>query len=632
MKTMTRNIVRNIARLLFVLLVGIALLGGMAACGEKPVELVSITASGSYQTEYKEGEIFRPKGLVVTANYSDGSVSDPLTTRDYTYTKTPLTAGENTIVISYTEGEKTVETSLKVTATAVVTDTGTLVDYRFEAEEATIYGTGGSSAKDLYTHASVPNSYKFGTEFSGNICMYNARGMRYEYIFNSDKAVKVRLTLRHGVYRSSGFIYGNSIFSHFAITNNGESVEELDPVGNDSDETYVKSSISNYFDLISTDVAVELQAGENVLVIAPTTAIVNLDYIELHTSAQITGFEPSYIQDPEYSVVLRNLPTATSTGRLAFIDTTETETPYSTVYYTLPALSETDYDMVDGDYYLTVAGKTLRMTANNAQSYTFTIQSSDVVFADTKSNTVEVKEGMFLPNVVCRERNASVLKWKDGEGREYNADGYTMPAENVTLQPVVGIAKNVTSGNGKLDLGADSQRKYYIDQGVNQHMGYENPRDTTQIDDTTVNGSSGKQKPSARKYREEGENTYLLFALQGEANRLFRFATEYYSQINTTYALTYTFKNFSDSLGSITFDLVLQNATDPYGMHYQHSDITLAPGEEITLTYRPYSVENATVWWSYIVMLEKCDGVNLGVSAYINEHDDVWQEIYGAQA
>lgn len=69
-----------------------------------PATLSSISLSGTYSTEFTQGDAFSSEGIVVTANYDDGTtkdVTDEATFSGYDMT----TTGEQTITVTY--GEKT---------------------------------------------------------------------------------------------------------------------------------------------------------------------------------------------------------------------------------------------------------------------------------------------------------------------------------------------------------------------------------------------------------------------------------------------------------------------------------------------------------------------------------------------
>ena len=76
-----------------------------------PATLTSITLSGTYPTEFEQGDAFSSEGIVVTANYDDDTTSD--VTTEATFSGYDMaTLGEQTVTVSY--GGKTVTYSIIV--------------------------------------------------------------------------------------------------------------------------------------------------------------------------------------------------------------------------------------------------------------------------------------------------------------------------------------------------------------------------------------------------------------------------------------------------------------------------------------------------------------------------------------
>lgn len=92
------------------------------------------------KTDYKAGEIFSPAGMVVKANYTNGTVA---TITGYIYDQSPLAAGTAGVTITYTEGgvtkTATVDISVTKTDVAVPTASGALV-YNGQEQSASFDG------------------------------------------------------------------------------------------------------------------------------------------------------------------------------------------------------------------------------------------------------------------------------------------------------------------------------------------------------------------------------------------------------------------------------------------------------------------------------------------------------------
>ena len=82
---------------------------------QQPTKTVSsIAVSGTYDTEYTEGEKFNPSGIVVTATYSDGSTADVTSSVRYTPTlDTELTTTDTVVTITYQGKTATVNISVE---------------------------------------------------------------------------------------------------------------------------------------------------------------------------------------------------------------------------------------------------------------------------------------------------------------------------------------------------------------------------------------------------------------------------------------------------------------------------------------------------------------------------------------
>ena len=103
-----------------VALLGIALVcgTGLTSCGpsddgpvvpEKQLKGITITKKPT-KTDYETGDLFDPTGMVVTANYDDGSSEE---VKDYSYPKTPLTESDTKVTISYKGKTATVDITVK---------------------------------------------------------------------------------------------------------------------------------------------------------------------------------------------------------------------------------------------------------------------------------------------------------------------------------------------------------------------------------------------------------------------------------------------------------------------------------------------------------------------------------------
>ncbi len=116
---------KRIAAVLAVVLALVLAAAFFAACGEdeptpdpepSDAELTAIAVTAPTKTEYAVGDEFDPSGIVVTAEYSDGSSK---TVTGYTLSEPDMsTAGEKTVTVTYSEGGVTKTAAVKIVVQA----------------------------------------------------------------------------------------------------------------------------------------------------------------------------------------------------------------------------------------------------------------------------------------------------------------------------------------------------------------------------------------------------------------------------------------------------------------------------------------------------------------------------------
>lgn len=184
-------------------------------------------------------------------------------------------------------------------------DTGTLVDHVFEFES--MAASGASRDKD---HMCSGVSYVTSSEFSGNIAVECIDvGNTFSLIIESDKAVKVPMIIGLNNNETPGGQLGNIL----NITNNGKSVFDrtatISPEGDPAE-----GAPSGYFDMVDVESTLSLVKGVNRINFRLTKNQINLDYVNLKTSANIVDKTVSAWDTPVYSVVAA--PTETQPGTL----------------------------------------------------------------------------------------------------------------------------------------------------------------------------------------------------------------------------------------------------------------------------------------------------------------------------
>ena len=124
--------------------------------------LSSIALSGEYPTEFEQGEDFSHEGMIVTATYDDESTAD-VTAKAVFSGYDMSTAGEQTVSVTYTEGE--VSTTATYTITVNEKAPVTIEDGVFDFALGTDYGSG-------YEYSSVET--QSGTWTAVNVTMNTA--------------------------------------------------------------------------------------------------------------------------------------------------------------------------------------------------------------------------------------------------------------------------------------------------------------------------------------------------------------------------------------------------------------------------------------------------------------------------
>lgn len=133
-----------------------------------PVVLEGITVTGPSTTLYREGEIFDPAGMVVTAQYSDGTY---FTVTDYTVDKTTvLTVEDTTVTVSYSGFNESV--TIKVAALTGISVTTPPTKLIYAIGET--FNAGGMVVTSQYSESSLNQDvtalceFDTTTGFTGN--------------------------------------------------------------------------------------------------------------------------------------------------------------------------------------------------------------------------------------------------------------------------------------------------------------------------------------------------------------------------------------------------------------------------------------------------------------------------------
>ena len=211
-------------------------------------------------------------------------------------------------------------------------DEGELVDHIFEAEAAQFNGVSTNRSVSM-GGICMAQSYFFDLSFSGSAIIRNITQTTNKYIFEfeSDKAYKCTMEVAVASAYSTTWV-DRELSAMYDISINYETLETdvVVPAGN-ADQ--VKGG-NNYTCIQHVEVPVTIKEGSNLIIMRVLDGVCNLDYINIKTSANITGFTEKWWEDD--TVITIDLPTMDAAGtiNLACEEHGKSNT------FTLPALAD----------------------------------------------------------------------------------------------------------------------------------------------------------------------------------------------------------------------------------------------------------------------------------------------------
>ena len=212
-------------------------------------------------------------------------------------------------------------------------DTGELKDHIFDAEAAQFNGVSTASNSSLGGKC-MAQSFFFDLSFSDSAIIRNITNTNNKYIyeFDSDTAYKCKMEVAvASAFDGSDWVERNlSAMYDITINDNPVDSDVVVPAGK---AEQVKGG--NYYTCIQTvEVPITIKKGHNLLVMSVLSGVCNLDYINIKTSANITGFTPKWWEDD--TVVTIDLPTTTEDGTIQLACTEHSKSNK----FTLPALQD----------------------------------------------------------------------------------------------------------------------------------------------------------------------------------------------------------------------------------------------------------------------------------------------------
>ena len=308
-------------------------------------------------------------------------------------------------------------------------------DNFFEAESALFEGTVSDGENDYGTSAAYSCVVDAG--FGGGVAL---RGIgtsetadkpnTLTFGFVSDKKVRITMTARVNAADVE------TPFSEiYTVTVNGKSPRNIDdavlPARSDASVTAVYG-----YAMADVDLVVDLSPGENTVVVRTAkNADCVIDYLNLKTSAALTGYVSRYRLDEVATIV--SAPTDSGAGEI-----TLTDEHYSATYVlpsVMDGLRKGVYTSATGsetvDVMLGASGFVL--ARSSAQPHTLTVESEYVTFGDSDSATVTVYGKMPQPDFSAPE-GYEFYGWyeKDAAENLYGKDDFIMPGRDITLVPI----------------------------------------------------------------------------------------------------------------------------------------------------------------------------------------------------
>ena len=259
--------------------------------------------------------------------------------------------------------------------TSVPEDKGTLKNNIFELEEMEFAGVSQNAGKN-FGHICSVNSTFFNTAFGGNICIRNVTSKdvtnTFTLKFDSSAAYKVAMDIRVASRYSNNAWPEEYLSAGMYLSVNGKDVDltsVMVPASSDAG----KIGGNNYFNMNTVSVPITIAKGSNTVVLTPSSAYLNVDYVNIRTSATLSGFTPKYFADAEKCITITKDPTTSAKGSIRFSDTECADT----ANYDLPILSEANgYTLKDGQYSIKILGKTYSFSSGGQEQGSSSSESS----------------------------------------------------------------------------------------------------------------------------------------------------------------------------------------------------------------------------------------------------------------
>ena len=337
-----------------------------------------------------------------------------------------------------------------------------LTTYRYEAERGKFNGF-TSNGQINQPHACPGASLDFNEKYSGGVALRNIFSSptletpnSFTFTVTSDKNVKINALLRcsgnNAASSSTSFAIGD--FYQVKVNKTAIKITGALP-GKDKDG------------LTNTNFVLPLVAGENNIevITKPYTSTVDgcFDYLELYTTASLTGYEDTAWDMSNFEITM---PPMGNRYGSAIYNCEECGTTFN--FDSIPSINvgleqglyEQIEKEVDGEkiteYYFKNSDK--RVSSNplpKEVQHKLTIESEYVTFADG-SKTQDVWEFYEFPEVICNLEGYNVSGWyvKNNKTEVWESKQFAMPKNDLTVVPVF------DSNEYKADLEKEEYEKH----------------------------------------------------------------------------------------------------------------------------------------------------------------------------
>ena len=493
-------------------------------------------------------------------------------------------------------------------------DEGTKKFYRMEAECAKLSVASGEVFND-FRHLG------FDLRLSGGFATRNLNhaGTKITFTFNSDADYSgVTLRIMIGGHPSYDSI---KVSSALDITNNGWTENDSSLVVEKSECKQLGHNNWMIFTIVETEITVK--KGENQLVFEYLQEMgCNLDYIEIGTSANITGFDNTkYWEDKNATYEIVKEPTVETTGTLRL--TTLHDGATQTTDYTLPALSTDNGYTYEKDgsketWSFKVKNQVMEIVYNPDATYTLALKEGCGLTFEGGATSVQLKDGDAMPAVVGNTKNLLGYYNADNTSKIYGND-FVMGKENITLVPYYAISENHQWLNP-----CSAYNGYLLN--VNEKYG------TPQMDNafcSTVVGIIYGGKTTALKngVLSTSDNTgiaqvgriitYTGSAVVGQA---FRVDTKVSTEAVVTKGVLHEFVYNLENKGSETISFTMYQINSSADTEDSGVDVVLASGESMTVVYQISFVNggNNTNALTLFKVKDAMNGFKLGISVSVD--------------